>query len=646
MSDGGHQPALHDLVTVLTAPDAVVSAADGQLRAEGVHGLYRHDRRSLSQLEIEVTGARLVAAGNRSRAGKASFHGAVRPLGDSAHDPTTRYVRERSLDEGKHFRESWTMHNHAVDPVDVTITVTLATDLAGMDAVKSGNPPRMIVPTVVREGARWSSGECDVTATFQRWADEVRTDGPRARWSWRVSVPAGASWDLRLEVVHEESTRSGAFLPQRPRRPVALVAPPPVDDEAERLLRRSLDDLDALLLVGPQDESAQFLAAGSPWFFTLFGRDSLWAARFLLPLSTELAGGTLRALAARQGVRDDPWTEEQPGKIPHEHRRAAIEVATGSGERLHLPPLYYGTVDATALWVCLLHEAWRAGMAESEVEALLPALGAALEWITGPGDPDGDGFCEYRGSSGGGLANQGWKDSHDGVRWADGSLARRPLALCEVQGYAHAAAVGGAELLDAFGGNGDRWRRWAAGLRERFRTSFWITDEFGRYPAIALDGDKRPVSGPASNMAHLLGTGLLDGAESELVARQLEDPAMDSGYGLRTLSAGTVGFNPLSYHCGSVWPHDTAIAVLGLAAEGHHERARQLAAGLLRAAPYFDYRMPELFAGTHFRAGEPPVAYPAACRPQAWSAAGSAAVIGYLQGWKDLPMHAVGRVIP
>jgi glycogen debranching enzyme len=340
-------------------------------------------------------------------------------------------------------------------------------------------------------------------------------------------------------------------------------------------------------------------------------------------------------LAARQGTGYDTETEEQPGKIAHELRRGALDVVrSGDGKRLRLPPLYYGTVDATALWVCLLHEAWRAGLADSQVEPLLPTLRAALEWIGGPADPDGDGFCEYAGSTGNGLSNQGWKDSGDGIRWADGTLALRPLALCEVQGYAHAAALGGAELLDAFGGDGSAWRQWAADLRARFREAFWISDEHGRYPAIALDGDKRPVTGPASNMAHLLGTGLLDSTETSLVAQQLSGPWLDSGYGLRTMSARTAGFNPLSYHCGSVWPHDTAIAVLGLAAEGHHDVARSLADGLLRAAERFDYRLPELYGGTDRRAGEPVVAYPAACRPQAWSAAGAVAVAGYLRGWR------------
>jgi hypothetical protein len=643
----GEQPALHDLVTVLCAPDIAIGAADGQLRGEGVHGLYRNDRRTLARLEIDVVGASLLTTGSRVHsAGRTCFHGVLRADSDRSHDPSVRYIRERRLD-GQCVTELWSLHNHASTPFAATVRMIASTDLAGMDAVRSGTPTEGVAPSATREGAQWRTFEVGrVDLGLSRGSDGLVVDGPQVRWSWHVAIPAGGSWELQCDVVQEVDRVDESFVPERPQRPIVLTAPesPATESSEALLLKRSLEDLDALQLVDPTRESSNFIAAGSPWYLTLFGRDSVWAARFLVPLNTELAAGTLRVLASRQGVRDDPETEEQPGRIPHEARRAAIDVGA-PGARVHVPPLYYGTVDATALWVCLLNEAWSAGMSESEVDDLLPSLKAALEWIAGPGDPDGDGFCEYSGSAGAGLSNQGWKDSHDAVRWEDGTLARRPLALCEVQGYAHAAALGGAEILEAFGGDGGRWRNWARGLRERFRESFWVDDAHGRYPAIALDGDKRPVTGPASNMAHLLGTGLLSSEESGLVARQLASPSLNSGYGLRTLSTRSAGFNPLSYHCGSVWPHDTAIAVLGLAAEGHHEEAQSLAKGLLRAADSFDHRLPELFGGTDFWAGEPPVAYPAACRPQGWAAAGAVAVVGYLQGWKGLPFRHHGSVV-
>ena len=360
-----------------------------------------------------------------------------------------------------------------------------------------------------------------------------------------------------------------------------------------------------------------FYAAGAPWYLTLFGRDSLWAARLVLPLDLTPARGTLRTLAALQGTVVDEERAEQPGKIMHELRRGAFELGSMS-----LPPLYYGTIDATPLWVCLLHDAWRAGLPEEDVVALLPALEAALGWLLEHFDADGDGFGEYRDATGRGLANQGWKDSRDSVRFADGRVAEGPVALCEVQGYAHEAARSGAALLDAFGRPGaERLRSWAADLAIRFRSTFWCGTGAERYPALALDGQKRRVDALTSNIGHLLGTGLLEAEEELLIARRLASPALDSGLGLRTMSAEDAGYSPLSYHCGSVWPHDTAIAVAGLARAGLTEHAAGLVEGLLRASVAFDQRLPELWSGE----GRP-VPYPASCRPQAWSAAAAVVV--------------------
>src|SRR5262249_22255919 len=238
----------------------------------------------------------------------------------------------------------------------------------------------------------------------------------------------------------------------------------------------------------------------------------------LLPLGTELAAGTLRTLARRQGTRTDETTGEQPGKIPHELRRPDLDSA--------LPPVYYGTVDATSLWISLLFDAWRWGMPPADVEALLPAVEAALGWLG-----SFDEFVSYRDTSGRGLANQGWKDSPDAVQFADGTFAEPPIALCEVQGYAYAAALQGAGLLDAFGRPGaGPWRDWATALAHRFRDRFWVDG----YPAIALDGSGRRVDTVTSNIGHLPGTGLLDAAEEAQVADRLAAPDLDSGFGLRT----------------------------------------------------------------------------------------------------------------
>jgi glycogen debranching enzyme len=238
-------------------------------------------------------------------------------------------------------------------------------------------------------------------------------------------------------------------------------------------------------------------------------------------------------------------------------------------------------------------------------------------------DPDGDGFLEYIDESGHGLANQGWKDSADAVQWPDGTLATAPIALCEVQGYAYAAAVKGAELLEAHGESGDEWRAWAAALQERFRSAFWVDG----YPAIALDGAKNPVAGHASNMGHLLGTGLLDADEEQTVADVLAGEDLDSGFGLRTLSTAMTRFNPLGYHTGSVWPHDTAMTVQGLYASGHAAVASSYVEGLIRAADAFDYRLPELYGGRGLGEESTPTPYPLSCRPQAWAAASAVAVV-------------------
>jgi glycogen debranching enzyme len=392
--------------------------------------------------------------------------------------------------------------------------------------------------------------------------------------------------------------------------------------DLDRWLETARADLESLQLALPDAPDAVFLAAGAPWFFTLFGRDSIWAARMLLPTGLDLAAGTLKVLARLQGERTDPESGERPGGILHELRRDVNPLHHG----MVLPPRYYGTIDATPLWILLLHDAWRAGLDDGTVRELLPNLRRALAWLE-EAVPDG-GFLAYQDESGHGLANQGWKDSGDSIRWRDGRLATGPIALCEVQAYAHEAALAAVVLLTAFGAPDEaaHWSTWAAALKARFRDAFWIDDGEGGHPAVALDADGAAVDSLTSNIGHLLGTGLLASADEDRVAALLVDPRLDSGYGLRTLAAGSGGYWPLSYHCGSVWAHDTAIAVHGLLRSGHADEAAGLAAGLVRAAAAFGFRMPELHGGDPAAAGSP-VPYPAACRPQAWSAA--AAVVAH-----------------
>ncbi len=450
---------------------------------------------------------------------------------------------------------------------------------------------------------------------------------------WTVTVAPGETVTHELLMTLDDD-RAAVTAPLRDAGwdPVEVVS---ADRRLGPVLEQCLDDLRLLRLAapaGPGGAPEEFIGAGAPWFLTLFGRDSLWTARMLLPVSSGLAGSTLRLLASHQGTRRDDVTAEEPGKILHEVRSAGFSLGEEDGADRHLPPVYYGTIDATPLWALTLHDAWRWGLPADEVEEMLPALERALTWQVEHGDADGDHLLEYVDRSGHGLSNQGWKDSGDAVRRSDGSRASSPLALAEVQGYAYAAAVRGADLLEAFGRGGtDRWREWAGQLRTEFDRRFWVEDAVGGFPAIALDRDKRPVVSLTSNIGHLLGTGILDPDGVDLVARRLAGPDMMSGFGIRTLSQNAAGYSPTGYHVGSVWPHDTAICLSGLAAEGRPE-AGPVAEALLAAFHAFDGRPPELFAGDARSVQPVPLPYPAACRPQAWSAASAVSLVSSVLG--------------
>ncbi|MFI1161836.1 glycogen debranching N-terminal domain-containing protein [Streptomyces sioyaensis] len=612
-----------------------MSPRDGQIR-DGAEGFYAADSRLISRLVLSVNGQEPESVDAQlSHAREARFLAVHRDGDDRNPDPTVTVERVRTAGRDC---ERITLSNHGRHRVQLALRLETACDLSDMSEVRSGRPREALPATANERGVSWTSPrQGAVTLSGTPAPDRVKADRDSAALVWDVELAPAQKWTLAL--VLDAASRAAS-------KPPVVAAPPPgpkpwssprvtcTDSRLARLLDRSLDDLAAMMLADPQDHADRFLAAGAPWYLTLFGRDSLWAARMMLPLGTELAAGTLRTLARRQGAVHDAATEEQPGKIMHELRREASDT---------LPPLYYGTIDATPLFVTLLAEAWRWGMPENEVAALLPAAERALAWLHDYADADGDGFVEYARLRENGLVNQGWKDSEDGVQSTAARLAEPPIALAEVQGYAYEAARAGAELLAAFGRPGaDYWREWAEKLAGRFRSAFWVEDDLGPYVAIALDGGKRPVDAVASNMGHLLGTGILDRAECRLVAQRLAHADMDSGWGLRTMSANAQGFNPLGYHTGSVWAHDTAIAVAGLAATGHDQAAASLLDGLLDAASGFDYRLPELHAGEERRPRARPAPYPASCRPQAWAAAAGVSLLTSLLGLQpDLP---AGRV--
>ncbi|NIK59708.1 glycogen debranching N-terminal domain-containing protein [Kribbella shirazensis] len=600
--------SLHELVTALAAPWVVLSPRSGQLSGSGAEGVYARDRRILSRLSVTVDGREPVPVQvDEQDAATHQYVATVEGLGDTRHDPTVMLYRTRTV-ESDGLTERITLVNRSRAAVECRLDVALGTDLAGTAAVRSGAAASLPQLAPLPDGpgrTRWESGDTRVVVT----ADPGVSATPR--------VEPGEEFTLTLHVTADfpKSTTGFSIEPPAERTPYAVTVR--CDDKrVERWLDRSLDDVRALQLAVDGD---RYLGAGPPWYLTLFGRDSLISSGMLIPVDPSLAAGTLRALAARQGTKVDAGTAEQPGKIPHELR---AEVADHGGG-LVLPPVYYGTHDATQLWITTLHKAWRWGMPADEVRDLLPNLERALTWMKEYADPDDDGFLEYVDESGHGLANQGWKDSADAVQWPDGTLATAPIALCEVQGYAYAAAEKGAELLEAHGLPGDEWRTWASALQERFREAFWIDG----YPAIALDSAKNPVAGRASNMGHLLGTGLLDADEEQTVADVLAGADLDSGFGLRTLSTAMTRFNPLGYHTGSVWPHDTAMTVQGLFATGQADVASSYVEGLIRAAEAFDYRLPELYGGRGTSEERTPTPYPLSCRPQAWAAASAVAVL-------------------
>ncbi len=638
----GQQPYLHELLVCLRAPAVALADPDGQLGGSGVQGVYLADRRIVSRSVLTVAGAELAAVSGEPAGSNATRSVSVaRGLGDPGADPTVWVERRRTV-SGSGAGESVSVTSAARLPVRARLTLELACDLAGIAAVKAGLAAAALPAARLPDGLRWTGPDgVAVTATATPAPAEV---GLRpATLSWDLDLSRG---DTALIEIRYAVTDPAPQVVRAPAGPPQLATPrlQAGDPRLGSLLAQSTADLAALELADPGATADHFLAAGAPWYLTLFGRDSLISARMTLPLGTGLAAGTLRALARRQGSRLDPDSAEEPGKILHEIRATATDHGPShhpgdpTGRRLRLPAAYYGTVDATPLWILLLHDSWRWGLAEPEVERLLPHLERALAWMA-DFSLDRNGFLSYVDRSGHGLANQGWKDSGNAIQFRDGRLAEPPVALSEVQAYGVAAAMAGATLLEAFGRPGaQHWRGWAAELAGRFRRRFWLSDDQGAYPALALDGSGEPVDSVASNMGHLLGAGLLSEQESALVARRLGSPELSSGFGLRTLATSSAGFNPLSYHCGSVWTHDTAIAITGLAAaaaEGVPDAgtaAAGLISGLLAAAPAFGYRMPELYGGQRAEAGQRPVPYPASCRPQAWAAASAVAIVAALLG--------------
>ena len=395
-------------------------------------------------------------------------------------------------------------------------------------------------------------------------------------------------------------------------------------------IRRSIADLRLLRNDGPK-VGEHYVAAGVPWFTTLFGRDSIITSLQVLPFMPDVARETLRTLADWQATEDDPSRDMEPGKILHELR---VGELARTGELPHRP--YYGSIDATPLWLILLDETYRWTGDLELVRSLWPNALAALEWIDRYGDRDGDGFVEYERRTPDGLLNQGWKDSGDALRHRDGSLAVAPIALVEIQGYVYDAKLRLASLARRLDDAtlAARLESDAAQLYRRFNDAFWMEDR--SFYAMALDRDKQQVGTIGSNPGHSLWSGIVPPERVNAVVDRLLDPAMDCGWGIRTYAAGQPGYNPVGYHTGTVWPHDNALIAAGMKRAGRHDAADRIASRIFEAAQHSpDFRLPELFCGFDRGLADVPVPYPVACSPQAWSAATALSLLQTMLG-----MHA------
>jgi glycogen debranching enzyme len=376
--------------------------------------------------------------------------------------------------------------------------------------------------------------------------------------------------------------------------------------------------------------------AGVPWFMTVFGRDTIITCLQTLLFGPELARTALEVLAELQATEDDPTIDAEPGKIVHEVRR-------GKCARTYFPR-YYGTIDATPLYIILLSEVFRWTDDVALVRNFKEPVLRALAWIDEWGDRDGDGFVEYQQRAKNGPSNQSWKDSGDSQRFHDGSLAETPIAPCEVQGYVYDAKVRLAELAREVWRDRDlatRVEQEAQELQQRFDDAFWVEERGGFY-ALALDRDKRKVDALCSNIGHLLWSGIVPERRVEQIVDALMGDGLWSGWGVRTMSTGDAGYNPLSYHNGTVWPHDNSLVALGLARYGRWPEAQRIIQRMITAAAHFEYQLPEVFSGMRRSETPFPIAYPTAARPQAWAAGTPVLLLQILLGLQpDRQRHAL-----
>ncbi len=594
-------------------------------------GLYHRDTRFLSVFDLAVAGLRpmiLLSSGRWYFLGTYVLTNPELVTAAGVHvEKETLQMRRHRLARPRSLSEALTFQNFNDFPVPFDVDISIGADFADMFDVRgflSSGGERLVLADLSPAAVTFQHDGRDGLRRTTR----VRFDPPpdqlsrsRARYGVQLSAHGSARVAVDIEIAEEALPFAGKRAARAPAPPGAgerrrLVEAVTVVETSNALfnavLAQSRADLRAL---SSGDADAPFIAAGIPWYAALFGRDTLITALADLWICATPARHTLTLLAREQGTRDDPWRDEEPGKILHESRRGELAGA----DLLPFAP-YFGTVDATPLWIVLLAEHHRATGDLDLVRALLPNLEAALGWIDHHGDLDGDGFVEYRSRSPHGLANQGWKDSGDAIVNTDGSLPEPPIALVEAQAYVYAARRGAAALFRALGdpGRALALEADAARLRAAFDAAFWMPSE-GFY-CLALDGKKRQVAAIASNAGHALFSGIVPPERAERMAERLMGEDLFSGWGVRTLSNREVRYNPVGYHIGTVWPHDNALIALGLKRYGLEAPALAIADGLFEAAAHFPaYRLPELFCGFARSAFGVPVRYPVACSPQAWA---------------------------
>jgi glycogen debranching enzyme len=616
-------------VTLVEGRTFCLSAAGGDITPNQAQGLFVLDSRALSRWELRINGAPVEGLSvELNEPYSADFAGRARPLSGQSDADLVVFRRRRV---GRGMSERIQLVNYSTAPIEATVEVLCDCDFAGIFEVKNGRVHDRPTRRAERDGAalRFYCEDDDGTLREVRVSVSEAAIIEPGLVTWRRTLADGERWELCCDVAVafdgvalEPRFRCG--IPEEetiPSRRLASwrAALPDVTSscaDLDAVVARSGEDLGSLRIFDPDHPDVPILAAGAPWYMTLFGRDSILTAWMTLLAEPALAVGVLDTLARFQGTDVDHRTDEEPGKILHE-----VRLDLGDGLSFAAGDIYYGSIDATPLFVMLLGEARRWGLDDDILARLLPHADRALDWIERFGDRDGDGYVEYQRATPDGLANQGWKDSWDGIRHADGRFPQPPIALCEVQAYVHAAYLARAHLAHDLGDHAtrDHYRAKAAELRRRFNEDFWL-DEQGWY-ALGLDADKRPVDALASNMAHCLWAEIIDPDRAELVARRLLSSEMFSGWGVRTLASSMAAYNPVSYHNGSVWPHDNAIAAAGLARYGFTAASHRIIRGQLEVASRCGGRLPELFAGFGRDEFGAPAAYPSSCSPQAWAAA-------------------------